>query len=60
MIKVLSIADLASIKESADLECKLATGRDSMGALPEDLWPTYSAFANIEGGLVVLGVRERN
>ena len=60
MIDLQSIADLALIKETVDLECKLAAGRDGKGALPEDFWPTYSAFANSEGGLVVLGVRERN
>ena len=58
MIEIHSIADLALIKESVDLECKLATGPDGKGELPKDFWPTYSAFANSEGGLVVLGVRE--
>ena len=60
MIEIHSIADLGLLKESVDLECKLATGPDGNGALPKDFWPTYSAFANSEGGLVVLGVRERN
>jgi predicted HTH transcriptional regulator len=27
--------------------------------VPEDFWPTYSAFANTQGGLVVLGMREK-
>lgn len=27
--------------------------------MPEDFWPTYSAFANTQGGLVVLGMREK-
>lgn len=59
MIDIQSIADLELLRESADLECKLAAGRDGKGALPEDFWPTYSAFANTDGGMVVLGVRER-
>ncbi|MFM8326660.1 MAG: helix-turn-helix domain-containing protein, partial [Pirellulaceae bacterium] len=32
---------------------------DGQGAVPEDFWPTYSAFANTQGGLVVLGMREK-
>lgn len=59
MIEIQSIADLELVRESVDLECKLAAGRDGRGALPEDFWPTYSAFANTEGGIVLLGVREK-
>jgi len=59
MIEIHSIADLELLRESVDLECKLALGRDGQGALPEDFWPTYSAFANTAGGVVVLGVREK-
>jgi ATP-dependent DNA helicase RecG len=59
MIEIHTIADLELLRESVDLECKLAAGRDGKGALPEDFWSTYSAFANTEGGIVVLGVRER-
>lgn len=59
MIDVRSLADLSLLRESVDLECKLAAGRDGQGALPEDFWPTYSAFANTEGGVVLLGVREK-
>ena len=59
MIEIRSHADLALLRESVDLECKLAAGRDGQGAVPEDFWPTYSAFANTEGGVVVLGLRER-
>ena len=59
MIDITSIADLELLRESVDLECKLAAGRDGQGTLPDDFWPTYSAFANTEGGMVVLGVREK-
>lgn len=38
-------------KEGLQLEFK-----KSNKALPRDAWPTYSAFANTEGGILVLGV----
>lgn len=59
MIAIESIEDLALLRETISLECKLANGRDGKGALPEDFWPTYSAMANADGGVVVLGLRER-
>jgi len=51
--------DLLTLSESAELEFKLAQGKDGKGKLPDDFWPTYSAMANSRGGYVVLGVRER-
>lgn len=54
-----TLADIAQLRESVALECKLAAGRDGQGALPEDFWPTYSAFANTQGGLILLGLREK-
>lgn len=41
--------------ESADLEFKTASG-----GFPKSLWETYSAFANTDGGIIILGIRERN
>lgn len=59
MIGLKSLNDMFLLRESVSLECKLANGRDGKGALPEDFWPTYSAMANADGGVVVLGLRER-
>lgn len=41
--------------ESADLEFKTASG-----GFPKNLWETYSAFANTDGGIIILDIRERN
>ena len=38
MIDIESIADLELLRESVDLECKLAAGRDGKGALPDDFF----------------------
>lgn len=56
--KILELDSLGPIAEGVNLECKLAQGRDGQGELPRDFWPTYSAFANTRGGVVLLGVRE--
>ena len=59
MFKVSSLDDFNLLRESSSIEFKLAGGRDGKGELPHDFWPTYSAMANTDGGVVVLGVRER-
>jgi len=60
MIEIQSISDLELLRESVDLECKKAAGRDGQGELPHDFWETYSAMGNTDGGLVLLGVQEKH
>lgn len=45
--------NLDTVREGQQLEFK-----EAGACLPDDLWETYSAFANTEGGSIVLGIRE--
>ena len=41
--------------ENAAVEFKRARG-----GVPADLWPSHSSFANTDGGVIILGVREKD
>lgn len=60
MFTISTLDDIETLRESCDLECKLAAGADGRCKLPDDFWATYSAFANTQGVVVVLGIREKN
>lgn len=59
MLNINSIEDISALKESIEVECKLANGKDGTGALPKSFWETYSSFANTHGGHVFLGLEEK-
>ena len=52
--------DIESLRESSDIEFKKALGQDGRGKLPHDFWESYSAMANTEGGVIFLGIEEKN
>ena len=49
------IKKLVAKSENAAVEFKRARG-----GVPADFWPSYSAFANTDGGTIILGIGERS
>ena len=52
-IDTLEILASINLNEADDLEFKSARG-----GLPKSLWETYSAMANSQGGVILLGVED--
>ena len=49
------IKRLVAKSENAAVEFKRARG-----GVPADFWPSHSSFANTDGGVIILGVREKD
>ena len=53
--EILQLDRIEEFREGNQLEAKAA-----QGGLPDTLWDSYSAFANTDGGCILLGVKERD
>lgn len=58
-MKKITLNDIKTLSEDFDLEIKKSIGDDGKGAFPRSLLETYSAMANTEGGVILLGLEEK-
>lgn len=57
-MRIETLEDIELLAESIEMECKAAQGRDGKGELPDSFWESYSAMANTQGGVILLGIKE--
>ena len=50
--------ELLDLRENYQFEAKSAQGQNGNGEIPKDLWESYSAMANTDGGKILLGAKE--
>ena len=50
--------ELTELRENYQFEAKSAQGQNGNGEIPKDLWESYSAMANTDGGKILLGAKE--
>ena len=49
----IELLDILKTGEKVDIECK-----ESENLIPKSLWESYSAMANTNGGIIILGIKE--
>ena len=49
----IELLDILKVGENVDVECKEAENK-----IPNSLWESYSAMANTNGGIIILGIKE--
>ena len=54
IVNMIDISNILGKKEGLHLEAKSARG-----GFPDSFWESYSAFANTDGGVILLGVEEK-